>query len=126
MKIVATTLAAVFLSACSASYSRTTIPPAPVQMDMGTFSQKVHFIELMEFVRDNHHVAPTADLKKKVDRLMFEAGLSQQCANRSCWLAYGEVKITTDEMFIIMEYRDKSVIKIDINEPDRAAKVIYG
>jgi len=24
------------------------------------------------------------------------------------------------------EYRDKSVIKIDINEPEKAAKVIYG
>jgi len=126
MKIVATTLAAVFLSACSASYSRTTLPPAPVQMDMRTFSQKVHFIELMEFVHDNHHVAPTADLKKKVDRLMFEAGLSQQCANRSCWLAYRNLKIRTDEDFIIIEFTDKSVTKIDINEPERAAKVIYG
>lgn len=126
MKIVAMALVSVFLSGCSISYSRTHVPPAPTQMDMGRFSQKVHFIELMEFVRDNHHAAPTPQIKEKVLRLVFEAGLTQQCANRKCWLAYGDLKITTEELFINIEYRDKYVIKIDINEPDRAAKVIYG
>lgn len=126
MKFIMVLTSALLLSGCSVSYSRSSIPPAPTQMDMAKFSQKKHFVELMEFVRANHHAAPTPEIKAKVYRLMFEAGLVQQCANRKCWLAYGDLKITTEELFINIEYRDKSMIKIDINEPDRAAKVIYG
>lgn len=126
MKFIMVLTSALLLSGCSVSYSRNYTPPAPTQMDMGKFSQKVHFIELIELVRDNGHKAPTPELKKKAERLLFEAGLNKKCANNICWLTYQDLKITTDEMFINIEYRDKSMIKIDINEPQKAAKVIYG
>ncbi len=126
MQLIMMIMTAVVLSGCSASYTTYRAQPVVVREDIGQLSRKAHFVELMEFVRENHHLAPTPEMKKTVERLMFEAALVQQCANKKCWLAYGELRITTDDMFINIESKDKSVIKIDINEPDRAAKVIYG
>lgn len=116
----------VLVSACSVKYTEYRTPPKPEVTDMVTLTRKAHFVELMEVVRDNWHQAPSPELKEKVNRLMFEAGLTQECANRRCWLSYRSLRITTDEDFITIEFRDKSVTKIDVNEPDRAAKVIYG
>lgn len=126
MKIMTIFLASMLLSGCSVSYSHKKVETAKVHEDIGTFSKKVHFIELMELLRDNWHQAPTPELKNKVNNLMLHAGLEQKCSNRTCWLAYQDLKITTQENFIVIEYTNKSVIKIDIDNPDRAAKVIYG
>ena len=125
MKALAAILLGIALSACS-SKSEYRVAPRPVAVDMETFKKRDNFVQLMEIVRDNWHQAPSPELKEKVNRLMFEAGLTQGCANRRCWLSYRSLRITTDEDFITIEFRDKSVTKIDVNEPDRAAKVIYG
>ena len=124
MKIAAIALISVLLSGCSMSVSHKRTEPA--QADIGQFSRKVHFIELMELVHENWHKGASNELKQKVERLMFEAGLVQQCANKKCWLAYGTLRITTEEDWIVIEYPDKSILKIDSREPDKAAKVIYG
>jgi len=124
MKIAAIALASVLLSGCSMSVWHTRTQPA--QVDIGQFSRKVHFIELMELVHENWHKGASNELKEKAQRLMFEAGLVQQCANKKCWLAYGNLRITTEEDWIVIEYPDKSILKIDAREPDKAAKVIYG
>jgi hypothetical protein len=126
MKALATILLGIALSACSVSKYEYRVPPRPVQSDMESFKRKTAFIELMEIVRDNSHIAPTKELKEKVNRLTIEAGLTQQCANRHCWLSYRELKISMEEDFIAIEFKDKTVTKVDVNEPDRAAKVIYG
>lgn len=128
MKFLTAILVSIALSGC-VPFSKPTeyrIPPKPDVTDMGTFSQKVHFIELMEVVRDNWHQAPTPELKVQVARLMQEAGLRQECANKRCWLQYQQIKITTNDDFIIIEPDSKNVVKIDINEPHIAAKMIYG
>lgn len=133
MKIASIALISVLLSGCSMSVSvwHTRTEPAQADIDqfsadIGQFSRKVHFIELMELIRDNWHKAPTPDQKKKAERLMYEANLVQQCANKRCWLSYGKFRITTEEDWIVIEVKNNSITKIDINEPDRAAKIIYG
>lgn len=125
MKALAAILLGIALSACS-SKSEYRVAPRPVAVDMETFKKRDNFVQLMEIVRDNWHKAPSQEIKARVSQLTIEAGLTQQCANRRCWLAYREFKISMEEDFIVIEFKDKSVTKIDVAEPERAAKVIYG
>ena len=128
MKVATTILLCGLLAGCgcATAYQDKGPPNKITNMDMGTFSQKVHFIELMEFVRDNAHKAPPVNAKSKVERLIFEAGLTQRCENKRCWLEIRGYRITTDTEFINIQMSQGQVVKIDIHEPERAAKVIYG
>ncbi len=89
-----------------------------------TNAQKLSFIELMETVRDNWHQAPTPELKNKVNRLMYESGLRQECLDRRCWLQYKQYRITTTDEFIVITTKNLEV-KVSIDEPEKAATFLY-
>jgi hypothetical protein len=122
MKIALTLVAALFLSACSVSVAHKSV--VPVRSIEST--QRVHFVQLMEIVRDNYHKAPTPELKEQVIRLVRDSGLEQKCQNKRCWLQYKDLRITTEEEYIVIEISATSYIRVDIRDPRIAAKVIYG
>jgi hypothetical protein len=114
MTSIAAAMVAVLIGGCATRITYSNSPPTD---DIGVLSRRVHFVKLMETVRDNWHQAPSPELKQKVERLMHEAQLRQECANRKCWLQYKNYRIT--------EASPKLFFKIDIREPEVAAKLIY-
>jgi hypothetical protein len=122
MTSIAAAMVAVLIGGCATRITYSNSPPTD---DIGVLSRRVHFVKLMETVRDNWHQAPSPELKQKVERLMHEAQLRQECANRKCWLQYKNYRITAGAEFIEIEASPKLFFKIDIREPEVAAKLIY-
>ena len=71
IKILSVAALGITLSGCSVSYAHYKTPEVPTQTDLATMSRKSNFIELMNVISENWHVAPTQDLKIKVERLIY-------------------------------------------------------
>lgn len=115
--ILVTTL---FLSGCSITTVKT-------EMHKETFlEQQYAFIGLVNFVRNNKDVQPTPLLKDRMNRMIFEAGLYSECVNKDCYLVYArtKVKIKFDQEYVIIQYTDKSYIKVE--DLSKATSIIYG
>lgn len=120
MKIVGTLLLGLTLAGCSVTKTSHT-----KAHDMNLV-QKAHFVSLVSVYRENRHKPPTKQLGQEVAALADGANMKRQCEARKCWLKYNDYLIRFEEEWVEIKLRNGSFVKFDINEPEEAAKFIYG
>ena len=120
MKNIMLLLLVLLLPGCSSSVQVKT------QVQNETFVEQEHaFIGLVNFIRSNSNTKPSLFLEDRMNRMIFEAGLYKECINKDCYLVYSrtKVKIKFDQEYVLIQYTDKSYIKIE--DLNKAASIIY-